>query len=225
MCNREINLPSPLKACGLLCVPRTVAHRGDGFPPIGATMRNAPKIIEFSISDLEDVTLLFERRVSRNSGLIPKSSFAEGECWKWIDGSKYPERYGIFSFKGRKYLAHRVSLMLARGIEDQSKYALHKCDNPKCVNPDHLFWGTIMDNSVDMMKKGRGKWREYPLRTHCKRGHIWNEENTMDKKHNSGRIGKCCKLCKRVTEKKQEGTTQRKASNDHSKRITGEKGG
>lgn len=77
-------------------------------------------------------------------------------CWNWT-GYIQTTGYGQIEVCGRLWLAHRFSwAMHHRGIEPWGMLVLHKCDNPKCVNPDHLFIGTHQDNVDDMWSKGRG---------------------------------------------------------------------
>ena len=85
------------------------------------------------------------------------------DCWNWI-GEKKSGGYGIVRPIGpRKRLkAHRVSWELAKGDILGDLNVLHKCDNPSCVNPDHLFLGTQLDNVRDMWAKGRqGDYRNF----------------------------------------------------------------
>lgn len=81
-----------------------------------------------------------------------------GDCWEWKAG-KDRDGYGVFSGEvgGIKYrLAHRFSWALATGeVLPSSTMILHSCDNPSCVNPDHLRGGTAQDNSDDMVKRAR----------------------------------------------------------------------
>jgi hypothetical protein len=76
------------------------------------------------------------------------------ECWKWTAG-KHNAGYGVFWEKGRFYKAHRWSWERERGPIPDGLNLLHKCDNPACVRPDHLFLGTQKDNVNDMVSKGR----------------------------------------------------------------------
>jgi hypothetical protein len=81
--------------------------------------------------------------------------FAKGnDCWQWMN-SKGSGGYGLFCFKGRLQGAHRVSYQLYVGDIPKGMHVCHRCDNPSCVNPSHLFLGTALDNAHDRDKKGR----------------------------------------------------------------------
>lgn len=90
-----------------------------------------------------------------------KWKLEESGCWFWI-GSKFPKGYGQVKLpKQRKQeYAHRISYMIHHGEILDGKHVCHKCDNPSCVNPDHLFLGTAHDNHMDMKQKGRHLYGE-----------------------------------------------------------------
>ncbi len=76
-------------------------------------------------------------------------------CWVW-QGSTNECGYGEFWLSPRVVRAHRFSWLLHHG-DPAGAHVLHTCDNPACVNPEHLFLGTHTDNMKDMTRKGRGK--------------------------------------------------------------------
>lgn len=78
-----------------------------------------------------------------------------GDCWKWTAGL-FSNGYGAFKLDGKLRKAHRVSYEMHHGPIPEGLLVLHKCDNPKCVNPDHLFLGTHKTNAEDRQNKGRG---------------------------------------------------------------------
>mgnify|MGYP001560408325 CR=1 FL=1 len=85
---------------------------------------------------------------------------AEGtnECWLWTGAIRQAFGYGMFSIaKGQNISTHRYSWELHFGAIPHGLEVLHKCDNPRCVNPDHLFLGTQKDNIQDAKAKGRLK--------------------------------------------------------------------
>src|SRR3990167_4107802 len=77
------------------------------------------------------------------------------ECWIWT-GWKYKDNYGRMRC-GRNIVksAHRISWLLNNGAIPKGLHVLHRCDNPPCVNPKHLFLGTALDNARDCVLKNR----------------------------------------------------------------------
>lgn len=78
----------------------------------------------------------------------------EDECWEWI-GAVSHSGYGVISFNGTNKGAHRVSYELCKGQIHEGMHVLHSCDNPKCVNPNHLRSGTPSENIQEAFDKGR----------------------------------------------------------------------
>lgn len=76
------------------------------------------------------------------------------DCWLWI-GAKNNTNYGYIRVGDKMKNAHRVSWEITNGPIPKDLFVLHKCDNPSCVRPDHLFLGTHQDNMTDKKSKGR----------------------------------------------------------------------
>jgi hypothetical protein len=77
-----------------------------------------------------------------------------GDCLLWT-AARFADGYGIFKVHGRMLRAHRFAFELVNGPIPEGMFVLHRCDNPACVRPEHLFLGTARDNTRDMMAKGR----------------------------------------------------------------------
>jgi hypothetical protein len=113
-------------------------------------MQNNLRIIPPFSKDRAD---RFWSKVDKSPGHGPN-----GDCWVWI-GGKMRTDYGCFGFQINKkiisFVAHRISWFLEYGAQP-GEQCCHKCDNPACVRPEHLFSGTALDNMRDRDNKGRG---------------------------------------------------------------------
>lgn len=112
------------------------------------------------------------------------------DCWPWL-GARHERGYGRFILGERNRRANRVAWEIAnaRPVPD-GMLVCHSCDNPPCVNPAHLWIGTLADNARDMVAKGR---HANPQKTHCPHGHEYSPENTRVSKAGS----RNCRLCHR----------------------------
>ena len=111
-------------------------------------------------------------RVYRRTSIDDKT-----DCWNWL-GGKNNLGYGLIRDGDRMRTTHRVSYEANKGSIPHNLVVCHSCDNPSCVNPDHLWLGTMADNMQDMISKGRQRispklhtqWRhKRMLCPHCAR--------------------------------------------------------
>lgn len=94
------------------------------------------------------------------------------DCWNWLAG-RVSGGYGRFhfNFNGKtRHSAHRLSYAMHNAVDMQDLFVCHRCDNPSCVNPDHLFLGTCLDNVRDMIAKGRKRFGKPADYKHLPRG-------------------------------------------------------
>jgi hypothetical protein len=131
---------------------------------------------------------------------LGKIDFSEG-CWEWNAG-KDKDGYGWFydgtlrsSDKPWNKKAHRVSLTFKLGREiSPGMKVCHTCDNPSCVRPSHLYEGTQVQNEKDKVSRGRHK---HASKTHCSKGHEYNEANTYYRPDG----GRNCRVCDRESKR------------------------
>jgi hypothetical protein len=94
-------------------------------------------------------------------GVFDRIQVAASGCWEWT-GRRNWQGYGRYEIKNRVYAAHRVAWSVRNGPIPAGIFVCHRCDNPPCCNPDHLFLGTPEDNIRDAYQKGRLKQLHCP---------------------------------------------------------------
>lgn len=99
------------------------------------------------------------------------------ECWEWQGATAYG--YGRIKARGELKMAHRVAWWLSQKEDPGDLLVCHHCDNPPCVNPDHLFLGTHQDNTLDALEKGR---MHIPEGNRFEEGHKPQNRNISERK-------------------------------------------
>ena len=90
----------------------------------------------------------------RADAFFARAADQDNGCRIWT-GATDQDGYGLVSIGGRLYRAHRVSYANSHGTDPGDKFVCHRCDNPPCINPAHLWLGSNADNLRDMARKGR----------------------------------------------------------------------
>lgn len=107
-------------------------------------------------------------------------------CWVFIGAAQPTGHVQFHGNNGKAVYVHRFAWELAFGPIPEGMCVLHRCDNPPCVNPEHLWIGTKADNNRDRASKGRSFMRDV-----CLKGHAYSDENTSYKPDGSRRCLTC----------------------------------
>jgi hypothetical protein len=122
------------------------------------------------------------------------------ECWVWT-GSRNSWGYGYFrSSLGVTTAAHRYSAQLHLPDYSDELWVLHHCDNPPCVNPAHLYMGTVQDNCRDMVERGRAR-NQYVGAVACSNGHPYIEGSYYVRRDRNERVCRVCRAERLAREK------------------------
>lgn len=126
-------------------------------------------------------------------------------CWLW-NGATGEHGYGSIGGEGGagNLRANRVSWQLHYGKVPDGLHVCHRCDNPPCVRPDHLFLGTRKDNLQDAKAKGRTS-NQNRLKPRCDRGHAFTTANTYVWTKGD-RVLRVCRTCSREKRRAERGT-------------------
>ena len=123
------------------------------------------------------------------------------DCWIWT-GAPTSKGYGAFKYyQDRSAIgAHVSSHIFHIGEVPKGMLVCHHCDNPPCVNPEHLFLDTNSGNMKDMFAKNRQGYSNRK-RTHCRKGHEFTPENIVTKTDSDGKIQRNCRECIKISRK------------------------
>ena len=115
-------------------------------------------------------------RLSLQQRLISRSKVV-GTCWEWQGSTT--NGYGVAGHDYKLYRAHRLSAHCFLGFDLKSpKVVMHRCDNRKCINPDHLLVGTQSENLLDSGAKGRSN-KGGPHKKNRLRDRVLNTDTTL----------------------------------------------
>jgi hypothetical protein len=132
--------------------------------------------------------------------LLRKSTMKPGGCWIW-NGWTNHKGYGQTSYEGYNVFIHRKVFELAHcRLLKTEEFVCHTCDTRRCWNPAHLFVGDAKTNNNDCASKGR---HHNAVKTHCKFGHEYTEDNIVWKIGEKGNRMRGCKTCIAIGHRKE----------------------
>lgn len=141
-------------------------------------------------------------KINRITRVTKKIRIDENGCWIWT-GRKNGAGYGVLFGRNQENKpfqtgVHRWLYQVTYGIWlTRKEYCDHLCRTPACVNPKHI---EIVDNRTNIIR-GVGPVAENAAKTHCKRGHPFDKENTAIDYCN-GKPGRHCKACRKITQRR-----------------------
>jgi len=137
---------------------------------------------------------------------------SDDQCWPWQGANR--RGYGLIWKNGSSQPATQVSWEIANETPfPAGKMACHTCDNPTCVNPAHIWPGTMSDNILDCVAKGRHVPARSPANrgiSHCKRGHAFTTDNTYIMPSGS----RSCRACRKIRDTARLAITGKEPSHD-----------
>jgi len=147
-------------------------------------MKAIHSIFDFPIEYQSKVEKRFWSKVEKTEG-----------CWIW-SGHKIRKGYGRMNLKGNRILTHRLSYELTKGAIPVDKVLDHYvCNNPSCVNPEHLKPVTNGENQL----RGTSPWAQNARKTHCPKGHPLTEGNLVPYELKRGH--RICLVCQRLRDR------------------------
>src|SRR5258708_37957730 len=153
---------------------KNIIHAGDTYNqltalyPIGTRRGEKVWLFQCQCGQTKDIVAgQVIRGITKGCGCMRKNApedfwskvdrRADDQCWEWQGGGYSTSPYGHAQYNNKDWGAHRLAYFLTFGEIPQGMFVCHKCDNPPCCNPSHLFLGTALDNSQDCISKGRQK--------------------------------------------------------------------
>lgn len=132
---------------------KSLFDKGLGARKIAAELGLTREIIRRVFKEL-NITYPVQPKNSIDTILSRVNKLCNNHCWEW-QGAKNNDGYGLIRYRGKRQGVHRVVYELMVGNIPKDYYVCHKCDNPSCCNPDHLFIGTPTENQIDCQMKNR----------------------------------------------------------------------